>query len=386
MRLLLINYEYPPIGGGAGNATMFIGRALVALGHEVTVLTAAWGPHQGETDDGGIRLCRVKSWRPRPDRAGMLEMATFALVGGWKSRQLVRRHRIEAAIVFFTFPCGPIGYLLHWWRGTRYVVSLRGGDVPGLVPELETMHRWLAPLRRRILRAAVGVIANDRGLAALAEKADHVPTHTVFNGVDTEFFSPGQARAGTPFRWLFAGRFQAQKNLRSLLDQFARLRSQCPPFTVAMVGDGPLFQSLHDHAVSLGLSDMVQWHRWLDKPALLQLYRSCDGFVNPSHYEGMPNTVLEAMACGLPVVASAIPGNDTLVQPGQTGWLFPVADEEAFRACLIAAMEDPVRARRFGMNGRERVQREFSWTTAATSYLAILGHSTPGGSSMNLDP
>jgi glycosyltransferase involved in cell wall biosynthesis len=383
MRLLLINYEYPPIGGGAGNATMFIGRALVALGHEVTVLTAAWGPHQGESNDDGILLCRVKSWRPRPDCAGLLEMGTFALVARWHARELVQRRRIEGVIVFFTFPCGPVAQRIHRRFGVPYVVSLRGADVPGLEPRVAFIHRWLKPWRRSILKSAKAIVANDRGLAERALAADHLPVETIWNGVDTHAFSPGGPRSEGPFRWMFAGRFQAQKNLPFLLESLARVRRSSPPFVVSMVGDGPLFSALQAQAAGLGLDDIIEWHRWVGKPAMRELYRRSDGFLNPSHYEGMPNTVLEAMACGLPIVASAIPGNDTLVEPGKTGWLFPLSDPAALDRCLREAMGDPEEARARGAAGRARAEREFSWTKAATGYLDMLGQTTHAGAKMN---
>ena len=98
--------------------------------------------------------------------------------------------------------------------------------------------------------------------------------------------------------------------------------------------------------------------------------------VNPSLYEGMPNVVLEAMACGLPVVASAVPGNDSLVHPGETGFLFKPGDGDAVCAALQEIRDKPALARTLGQSGRRRVEDGFSWEHVARSYLALFAPGT----------
>jgi len=259
--------------------------------------------------------------------------------------------------------------------GLPYVVSLRGGDVPGFVPEINWQHRLLTSVRRRVLRSAKAIVANDDGLARLSGVADPFEIDVIPNGVDSRFFVPrtGVGPRDGPTSVLFVGRFHRQKNLPFLLQQLARLHGTAPKgWRLDLVGDGEERVSIEGCMRRLGLADVTTLHGWQeDKNRLLELYQQTDVVVNPSLYEGMPNVVLEAMACGIPVVASAVPGNDSLVRPGETGYLFKPGDGDALCAALREVRENPALARTLGQNGRRRVQDDFSWDQVARSYIAL---------------
>ena len=342
MNILLINYEYPPIGGGAATATAAIAGHLTSLGHAVTVLTSQFRDLKGAIREGDVRVVRCPAIRKYPDRSGILEMFSFLVSAGLMLGSVIRKHRIEASIVFFSFPCGPLG-LWGLKRGNvPYVISLRGGDVPGNEAALDPLHRLLTPLRRLIFRRSVAVVANSPGLKEMSERADPCPVQVIPNGVDTDFFCPLEIRdeAGhRPFAFLFVGRFQIAKNLFYLFDHVAALRrSGVGAFVLHLVGDGPQHDELQSHAKNMGIEDCLVWHGWVDKDSLREIYRSADCLVNPSLCEGMPNVVLEAMACGLPVIASRVPGNDAVVRHGETGWLFDLDKPDTFRTALREMM------------------------------------------------
>jgi glycosyltransferase involved in cell wall biosynthesis len=177
----------------------------------------------------------------------------------------------------------------------------------------------------------------------------------------------------TPFRWLFCGRLHAQKNLHHLLDEFAAV--QCEPESDAvldLIGDGPMRDSLARHAETLGLSQKVRWHGWLKKDQIRSCYQQADGFLNPSLYEGMPNTVLEAMASGLPVIASDIPGNRTLIRHEINGLLVTPGTPTEIAHAMQRLESDRAWARRLGAAGREYVVSHHSWKNVAQSYLELI--------------
>jgi glycosyltransferase involved in cell wall biosynthesis len=298
-------------------------------------------------------------------------LASACLVLG----SVIRKHRIEASIVFFSFPCGPLG-LWGLKRGNvPYVISLRGGDVPGNEAALAPLHKLLTPLRRLIFRRSVAVVANSPGLKEMSERVDTNPVQVIPNGVDTDFFCPIEKRdeAGCrPFAFLFVGRFQIAKNLFYLFDHFAALRrSGAEPFVLHLVGDGPQHDELQSHAKNIGIDDCLVWHGWVDKDSLLAIYRRVDCLVNPSLCEGMPNVVLEAMACGLPVIASRVPGNDAVVRAGETGWLFDLGKPDAFWKALREMMNDRGRASQRCQKGRAWVRDDFSWRRVAQAYADL---------------
>jgi len=379
MNVLLINYEYPPVGGGAGNATMFMARAFIHLGHQAVVITASYAERGGKSEEEGVIVYRLKARRKCVDRASMGEMLSF-VAAAWRATPAIAKiHGIQAVIVFFTLPCGPVALRLHRCMGLPYIVSLRGGDVPGLVPEINWQHRLLAPLRRRVLRSARAIVANDSGLARLSEAVDPWSVRVVSNGVDSNFFQPANrvpkeaVSQSRPTQLLFVGRLHRQKNLPLLLGQFSRLRTERPgAWYLRIVGDGPERADLEGIALQLGLGADIAWLGWQDKAQLRQLYQEADALVNPSYYEGMPNVVLEAMACGLPVIASDVPGNNTLVTHEKTGFLFNLCDPTALGDALARIRDEADAAHLMGQNGRNRVQAEYSWVHVAQSYLELL--------------
>jgi glycogen(starch) synthase len=381
MHLLLVNYEFPPIGGGAATATQALGRAFVSLGHEVTVLTSGIGDRTGVSQEDSMRVIRLDTGRKRMDRATQKEMLSFLWHGMRGLASVCGSQRPGAAIVFFSIPCGPIGWLLGARHRVPYVLSLRGGDVPGFLPELDFSHALLAPIRRASLRRARAVVANSPSLAQLARQADGGEVFVIPNGVDTDTFTP-RAEPGQqdPFTFIFVGRLTPQKRLSLAFEAFRRFRDEAGQFgktALSVVGDGPLRGELQSEAEKLGVADSVKWHGWVSRERLQQLYREADCLLQPSSIEGMSNTVLEGMASGLPVIVSEGPGNRDIVTDQQNGLVFPVDDVDALFAAMRTIRTDPSVARRLGSASREMAVARHSWVASARAYLELLGNHKP---------
>lgn len=374
MNFLLTNYEYPPVGGGGGTITQHLARELVKLGHQAVVLTASWRDLKGWATESGVKVYRVPAGRKRADRSDLLEMAAFVISAGVALKRLLRQEDLQAQVAFFSVPGGPLGLWGWYLREVPYVVSLLGGDVPGTEPRLALMYRLLRPLRHRIFARSRAVVANSYGLKQLSEAADPFPVQVIPNGADTDFFHPDEAqRAGNTFRFLFVGRFQPQKNLFFLLHWLSQLRGRTSrPFELHLVGDGPQRPALRRYAADLGLGDLIHWHGWLtEKEKVRRLYQSSHVLLNPSLYEGLPNVVQEAMACGLPVIASAVVGNTEVVRHGETGFLFSLKQPEKFGEYLQILLENPDLAESLGRTARQWVRERFSWQKAARDYVRL---------------
>jgi glycosyltransferase involved in cell wall biosynthesis len=371
--LLLLNYEYPPIGGGAGNATANMARELAGLGHRVRVVTAAFGglPRRQVVD--GYELVRLPVVRRHADHCSPLEMLTFLVSAGVALPLLQRDFQANACIAFFGIPCGPAAWFLKQLCGVPYIVSLRGGDVPGFLPyNLAGYHKVTGPLIRFLWRGAAHVVANSQGLAALArQSAGQMPIRMIPNGVDTARFTPAEHREHRgPVQLVFVGRVVHQKGLDVLLSALSRLPAEAD-YELTIVGDGPLRDTLTKQAASLGVLARLRFAGWAGREEMPDLLRRADLFVFPSRDEGMPNAVLEAMAAGLPVVATRISGNEEVVADGETGLLVPPDDPDALAGALAGFLADAALRRRMGAAGRERVCREYSWRSVAERYAAL---------------
>jgi glycosyltransferase involved in cell wall biosynthesis len=217
------------------------------------------------------------------------------------------------------------------------------------------------------------VIANSDGLQQLARASDPFPVEMIPNGVNTTKFLPGTARSEEGvFRVLAVGRLHEQKNHAFALRVLADVRARIPQrLEYHVVGDGPFRPNLEKLVEQLDLVEQVIWHGWTPREKLAEIYRSCDCLLHPTLYEGMPNVVLEAMAAGLPVVASDVPGNSQVVRDGQTGYLRGLDAESAFSDALTKLAGDLQLGQRFGRTARHIVESEYSWDSVSSRYLNI---------------
>ncbi len=375
MRMLLVNYEYPPLGGGAGQATASLAREFAAAGHEVLVLTSRFAGQPAFEEVTGFRIQRVPVIRRRKDRCTPPEMLTFLLSASLAALGSVRAWKPDAVIAFFGIPSGPIGLLLRLVSGRPYIVSLRGGDVPGFQPyDLALFHKLLGPVIRLLWKKAFAVVANSAGLQALALRfASDLPIVVIPNGVDAQTFHPSSASPVTgdrPVRMLFVGRVVYQKGLDVLLRALAALPMELN-YELEIIGDGDERPGLTLEAAQLGLATRITFSGWCDRTLIAERYRQADLFVFPSRDEGMPNVVLEAMASGLPIVATAIAGSGELVREGENGHLVPPEDAGALTTALAHLLAQPETRRTMGQASRTRIEQEYTWARVAAGYLEL---------------
>jgi len=365
MRILIINSEYPPIGGGAGNASAHLARQWAAAGQDVSVLTAAYANLPRTERREGVYLRRIWAFRRRLDRSSAVEQIIFMLVSTlWVVFQLPRQ-RPDVIVAFFGIPSGLAAWAANRLAGIPYLVSLRGGDVPGFRPyDFAPYHRLAAPLIRMIWRRARVIVANSTGLSELARAFERrVPLRIISNGVDLAYYAP-TTRGWNPPHLLFVGRLVYQKGLDLLFQALGGLRDH--PWELRLVGDGPQRADLQALAEKYQIAGRVHFENWLGGAALLEKYQQANLFVFPSRHEGMPNAVLEAMACGLPVIATRIAGNEELVADGETGLLTPTEDAGALRRALAQLLTDAGLCQRMGAAGRARVEQDYAWNQIAT--------------------
>ncbi len=371
MKIFLLNSEYPPIGGGAGNASANIARLLAGAGHDLLLLTTHFDDLPRDETCDGVHILRVPALRRRPDRSNAVEQISFILAASFRAFRLVRRFRPEVTLAFFGLPSGAVALLVKKVFGVPYIVSLRGGDVPGFRPyDFRLYHKIAAPFLHLVWHQAFAVVANSRGLHDMAAAFDaSVKISIIPNGVDLEQFNAPE-RDWSPPRLLSVGRVVYQKGLDLALQALAGLRDLEWQWSIA--GDGPQRPVLQAMVREHGLQDRVQFLGWQSAGQLKQLYAVANLFLFPSRHEGMPNAVLEAMASGLPVVATRIAGSEELVADRLTGALVPSENADLLREALKPLLVDGNLRRQLGHASRLRVEQSFGWKQVAEQYRSLL--------------
>ena len=369
---LFINYEYPPIGGGSATACQQIARVLSKRGHEVTVLTSGIGSLHGTTVEDGVTIIRLRTLRKRVHQSGVLEMLSYVLAACWKVTSISNAHRFDSTLAFFSVPGGIVAHWLHLRAQVPYVVSLRGGDVPGTEPHLAIFYKVLQPLRRDIFRRAKAISAPSQGLKELSEQTDPFPVQVVPNGVDIDLFQPAPQRRAKIPTLLSVGRLHAQKNVGFLLNLVVAIKGRTQ-VRARIIGDGPERPSLEATAVALGITEFIQFDGWLPREAIREAYQSAIFLVHASSYEGMSNVILEALATGLPVVASKIPGNNELIEDDTNGFLFePTTGAAELADRILPLLQDQTNWNRLSAAARSTIESRFSWNHAADLYEQLL--------------
>jgi sugar transferase (PEP-CTERM/EpsH1 system associated) len=238
---------------------------------------------------------------------------------------------------------------------------------------------------RRLYRPFVSrYVALSRHLEEYLERQVGVPSHRVsqiYNGVDTERFRPAESRrpiAGCPFGdpadflvgWI--GRMDPVKDIPTLLQAFARARQRAGSqarLRLALVGDGPARAPVEQAVEALGLRE----HVWLagERPDIAEIMQGLDCFALPSLGEGISNTLLEAMASRLPILATRVGGNGELIESGMTGLLVPPGNVEALTDGLLAHFGDRARARRQAKAARRAAESRFSLAGMVGDYCSL---------------
>lgn len=378
MKLLLLNSEFPPLGGGAGNASAAIARELVGLGHEVVMLTARYGALPHEESWQGVRVLRVVPGRRQADRSGFSEQLGFILGGSLAARRLLKQFPAQAVLAFFGVPGGAIAWTLKKSHQLPYLVSMRGGDVPGFRPyDFALYHKLAGPFLKVIWHQAGRLVANSQGLRELALAFDpRVSIDLIPNGVDLQAYAP-VPRTWEPVRLLSVGRLVHQKGLDLAAHALAGLTDLEWQWCIA--GDGKARPELEALVKDLGIASRVTFLGWLDRPSLKQAYDQASLFLFPSRHEGMPNAVLEAMACGLPVVASRIAGNVELVEHGRNGLLVSSESVPELQAALRSLVTNGYQLQTMGAASRARVVERYSWRSTAEQYTKLLSQLLEAG-------
>jgi len=370
LNVLMVNHEFPPLGGGGANANYYIARELVRLGHTVAVITAHCGELARREQMDGVEVLRVACMRRNQTHTCLREATFWTARASGFAAAWAREHRPDVVQCFFALPNGPVA-----WRAARaarrpFAIRLSGGDVPGNDPTRYTkLSRLLLPLTRRIMGAADALIVNSAGLRDLARTAFPDLDFTVIpNGVDVDEFRPAEPheRDG-PLRLLCVARLIERKGLQFLLPALGSLHRDGHRFELRIIGDGPMRARLERMVAAEGLQDCVAIDGAIAHEKLPEVYRAADLLVLPSLAEGMPNVVLEAISSGLPVVGTRVPGMAELVQAGENGWLVAAGDADALRAALAEALTAGPRLGQMGRTSRH-LACEMSWSRVAQAY------------------
>ena len=358
-----MNYEWPPLGGGAGPVARDLAREYVRQGHSVKVITMGFrGLPKHETVDG-VEIHRVPALRRVKATCETHEMLSYVISAYLPARKLAKERAFDVVHCHFLIPTGLLAVHIARIAKVPLVITSHGSDIPGFNPDRFTwQHKITRPVLRYIAKHAHIVTPSNYLKGLFQKQVGDFPVKVIPNGIDVDRFN----LQGKKKQILMTGRLLPRKGFQFVLQALEGIETD---FEVHICGDGPARSELESLARKLTIP--VHFHGWLphDSKLLRGLYETSMIYCLPSSSENASIALLEAMLAGMAVITSNVTGcPETVADAGIT---LPYGDISGIRKQLVKLMKDKEFAIALGLQARKRVCDCFLWPGLAYKYYNL---------------
>lgn len=385
LKILIVNYEHPPLGGGGGVCTQNVARALVEKGHTVHILTTGAKGLARESNEEGVKIFRVPVFgRKDLSTASNLSMFTFPMTSIPKGLLLCLKHRYDIINTHFYAPSGPTGMVLSFITRIPNVLYIHGADVydptrldktPAGRGFLSRLLRLSARMQNYIARSIACQSSNTREnienfikprkpvtvIPLPFQKPEHPASSRKDLGLDPK-----------KYYMLSAGRVVKRKGYDYLVQAMPSLDKN---IHLMILGDGPELPALKSLASSLGVDERIHFLGYISSDEeKFRYYSVCDLYVLSSLHEGMGIVVQEAMEFGMPLVATNHGGQVDLIKDGVNGILVPPGDPKALAEAIRKVYKSRKLASAFGSRNRELIRGYYA-PKIADEYVRLFDRS-----------
>jgi glycosyltransferase involved in cell wall biosynthesis len=370
---------------GAQKAMLELAHGLKARGHHVVVVTMYDKTGCIDYLEDRYRLKIINLGMKRPAAGSVVGESRAVLQGVWRLYSLMRTEDVRVLQTFSHYS-NILGPVIGWLAGVAVRVSSQRMSLAG-------HPAWLLWLDRTIANSSMvqQMVAVSEGTRRFCIEQEHIRSEklvTVHNGIDVKSFAGyllSDAAEGlrnelglrsAPRVLTTVARLHPQKGHRFLIKAMPQILGTLPGVHLLLVGEGELREELELAAATYGVRDYV--HLLGSRTDVPRLLAISDLFVLPSLWEGLPNSVLEAMAAGLAVVATDVDGCSELVVNGKTGVLVRPGNADVLAAAITSLLLDDKRRQAMGQAGRERVAAYFSQEATVTAFEELYGRLLAG--------
>lgn len=357
--LRVVSDLYPNVVGGLGLHAHEISKWQSNNGHKVKVLTV-----KGATSNGFERNYDVEEFKSivKPKGNGIAPSLLIGVLKQQNDYDIIHAH----SHLFFSTNMTALAKRMG---GVPMVMTTHGmvsTNVPGWVQDIYriAMARWTLD------SADVHICytkEDAQKLMDLGVREDLI--RIIHNGVNVELFCPPPRDQGGSNKVIWCGRFVPGKGVDILVEAFHLALQEVPELQLLLVGDGPQKGQIEQQISRLGIHDKVTIITYIPNKEMPDIYRECSMFVLPSHYEGVPRTVLESMSCGLPVVCTDLPQLRPIVKGH--GFLIPDSSIREFADAIVTLAKDENLRRSLGASGSELISSNYSWDSAMRETIKV---------------
>jgi len=302
MRVCMLNYEYPPLGGGGAAVCRNLSEMMVRCGDEVSVVTMAFQDLAQREKCNGVRVYRVSCWRSRKEVCHPWEQLSYCLAAYRYIRKKMDIRQFDIVHCHFIIPTGLLALWLKRKYGIRYIVTAQGSDVLGHNDtRFKYLYKFVKPLWIRILKNASVITVPSRYLAdKIHESYPDADCLIIPNGI-----FPDQYQSGIREKSIVTvSRLQKSKGIQDLIEACAKI--DMGEWKVNILGEGPFRKELEEIIRKHGLQDRIFLRGYVSDEEHIRYLSHAGMFFTGSWFEAMPVSVLEAMASHDVILASDI--------------------------------------------------------------------------------
>ena len=364
-RLLVISYEYPPLGGGGAKVVDGLTRRLADSGYMVDVITMHFKGLARVEKSGNLTVYRVPGMRGNLTMCRPYEMVPYLIMATFKALSLTGKNRYAINHTHFIFPDSIVSALVKAIRGVPLVTTAHGSDVPGYNPNrFQLLHKLLRPVWGFLTNRIDCIVCPSEFLQNLIhENNPGAATVVIPNGIELNKFSPHAPKVQ---QILCVTRMFERKGVQYLIAAFKKLDP--PDWKLILVGDGPYLDEVKAHADGYRAIQVLGFLE-NDSEQMRQLYENSSIFVLPSASENFPIVLLEAMTAGAAVVTTRGTGCENVA--GTTALLVAPRSTRDLESALEKLMTDKELRERIAAEGRARVESLFSWQSVIDQHLNL---------------
>ncbi len=367
MNVLMLNHEFPPVGGGAAPVTLELCKHLVQEGHAVDVVTMHYGNLPKFEEIEGVRTYRTPAIRKSPNICYTHEMATYLPGAICKALRLAKENRYDIIHCHFIIPGGPLALLVNKLTKIPYIVTAHGSDVPGFNPDrFQWQHKFTKPILKAVCKNAAMLTSPSQYLRNLIlNNIGHYDIRHVPNGIDLDNFKLDLAKPKEDII-LATGRLLKRKGFQTLIKAVRDIEL---PFEVHIAGEGPCRAELEELAKSS--KTKVVFHGWIEQGSrkLMNLYERACIYVLPSSHENASVALLEAMAAKCVMITTNVSGCPETV--GDCGFLIDFEDYDKLREILITLSKEKELISEYSEKSYARLLDNFLWDKIVADYVEI---------------
>ena len=367
MNILILNYEYPPIGGGGGVVSKQLTKVYSDLGYKPIVITSKVKGLPFKEVKGNETIYRLFVFRKSFSTGKIYQMFFFLIFAFPLMLYILMKENIKFIHIHFLLPTGVLGLVAKKLFKIRYIVTLHGGDVPSHYPNVTAKYfKYLKYFAIKIIKNSEKCIAVSESLYQLAVKdfkAEKGKIAWIDNGVPLH--KNMDIKLSEPMRFIFIGRLSSEKNILPIIKILAALKYN---FKFDILGDGEQMSEMAQF-LRAEKERRIELHGWIESKKISVFLKTAHFMIMNSKIEGLSMAALEAMSYGIPIISSDCEGMKRLVKDEKNGFLFRNEDEFKNILCNIFDLNFERNYSQMRNDTFEIVKRDYDIKNTAKLYL-----------------